>query len=68
MFLDWFGLSCGVITLRPVLMYYVVNIVSPLFILGSFSVVSGIFSPSFWLVLDVDISSLFIVGEAPHRV
>jgi hypothetical protein len=49
-------------------MYYAVEIGSPLFLSGSFPVVSGMFSPTFSLVLDVDLSSLFIVREPPHRV
>jgi hypothetical protein len=68
MFLDWFEPSRGVIVIRPVLMYYAVEIVSPLFLSGSFSVVSRMFTPSFRLVLDVDLSSLFIVGEPSYRV
>jgi hypothetical protein len=67
-FLDWFGPSCEVIALRPVFMYYAIEIGSSLFLSGSFTVLSGIFSPSFWLVVDVDLSSLFIAGELPHRV
>jgi hypothetical protein len=70
-FLDWFGPSCGVIALCPVLMYYAIEIDSSLFLSGSFPVVSGMFSPSFRPVpdvLDVDLSSLFIVGEPPNRV
>jgi hypothetical protein len=34
--LDWFGLSHGVITLHPVLMYSAIEIDSSLFLLGSF--------------------------------
>jgi hypothetical protein len=69
--LDWFELSSGVIALRPVLMYYVIEIGSSLFFLGSFGCFSG--NPSgflglFWVVLNVNISSLFIVGEPPHRI
>jgi hypothetical protein len=67
-FLDWFGPSYGVIAIRPVLIYYAIKIDSSLFLLGSFPVLSGMFSPSFWLVLDVDLSYLFIVGESSHRV
>jgi hypothetical protein len=67
-FLDWFRLSRGVIALRPVLMYYAIEIGSSLFLSGSFPVLSGMFSPSFPLLLDVDLFSLFIVGEPPHRV
>jgi hypothetical protein len=51
--LDWFGLSFRVIALRSVLMYYAIEIDSSLF---------------FWDVLNVDVPSLFIVGEPPHRV
>jgi hypothetical protein len=58
--LDWFGSSHGVIALHPVLMYYVIEIGSSLFLSGSFQV--------FQDVLDMDLSSLFIVGESPHRV
>jgi hypothetical protein len=57
--------SHGIIALRPVLMYYAIEIDSSLFLLG-------------WLsqgcpwdvqdVLDVDLSSLFIVGESPHKI
>jgi hypothetical protein len=39
--LDWFGPSRGVITLRPVLMYYAIEIDFSLFLLGSFRGVSG---------------------------
>jgi hypothetical protein len=53
-------------------MYYAVEIGSPLFLLGSFEIflrmISELFSPFFWHVLDVDLSSLFIVGELHHRV
>jgi hypothetical protein len=38
--LDWFGPSRGVIALRLVLMYYVIEIGSPLFLLGCFGVFS----------------------------
>jgi hypothetical protein len=58
--LDWFGPSCGVIALRTVLMYYAIDIGSSLFLSGSFQI--------FQDVLDVDLSSLFIVGEPYHRV
>jgi hypothetical protein len=63
--------SCGVIVIRPVLMYYDIEVDSSLFLSGSFPVLSGMFSPSFQPfqdLLDVDLSSLFIVGEPPHRV
>jgi hypothetical protein len=66
--LDWFRHSCGVITLRPVLMYYAVEIDSPLFLLGSFGVFPRMFLAIFRLVLNVDLSSPFIVGEPAHRV
>jgi hypothetical protein len=62
--LDWFGPSRGVIALCPVLMYYVIEIDSSLFLLGCFQVFSG--CPP--VVLDVDLSSLFIVGKLPHGV
>jgi hypothetical protein len=58
--LDWFGPSHGVIALHLVLMYYVIEIGSSLFLSGSFQV--------FQDVLDMDLSSLFIVGEPAHRV
>jgi hypothetical protein len=67
-FLDWFESSHGVVTIRPILMYYAIEIDSSLFLSGSFWVVSEIFSPSFPLILDVDLSSLFIVMELSHRV
>jgi hypothetical protein len=66
--LDWFGPSRGVIALRPVLMYYAIEIVSSLFLSGSFGGISGCLSRDFQDILDVDLSSLFIVGEPPHRV
>jgi hypothetical protein len=50
--------------MRPVLMYYAIEIGSSLFLSGSFRVFRGLFQ----IVLDVDLSSLFIVGEPPHRV
>jgi hypothetical protein len=62
--LDWFGPSHGVIAIRLVLMYYAIEIGSPLFLSGSF----GCFPRDFQDVLDVDLSSLFIVGEPLHRV
>jgi hypothetical protein len=65
--LDWFEPSCGVIALRPVLMYYAIEIVSSLFLSGSFGGLSGCPPRDFSDVLDVDLSSLFIVGESPHR-
>jgi hypothetical protein len=59
--LDWFGPSRRVIVIRPVLMYYAIEIGS------SFEIFRD---PSGCLrdVLDVNLSSLFIVGELPHRV
>jgi hypothetical protein len=44
-------------------MYYAIKIDSSLFLLGSFLVLSGMFFSSFQLVLDVNLSSLFIVGN-----
>jgi hypothetical protein len=61
--LDWFGPSHGVIALRPVLMYYAVEIDSHL-LLGSFSV----FLRMLMIIFDVDLFSLFIVGEPSHIV
>jgi hypothetical protein len=58
--LDWFGASRGVIALRLVLMHYAIEIVSSVFLSGCFGI--------FWYVFDVDLSSLFIVGESSHRV
>jgi hypothetical protein len=66
--LDWFKPSRGVIALHPVLMYYAIKIGSSLFLFVSFRYFPGMFSPFFWLVLDVDLSSVFIVREPPHRV
>jgi hypothetical protein len=81
--LDWFGPSRGVIALHPVLMYYAIEIGSieigsSLFLSGSFWVLPGMFSDFSGIVrdfpgclpevLDVDQSSLFIVGEPTHRV
>jgi hypothetical protein len=62
--LDWFGPSSGVIAVRPILMYYTIEIASSLFMSESFRDFLGFFR----LVLDVDLSSLFIVGGLPHRV
>jgi hypothetical protein len=62
--LDWFRPSYGVIALRTVLMYYAVEIDSHLFLLGSFRV----FLRMLMIVFDVDLSSLFIVGEPSHIV
>jgi hypothetical protein len=64
--LDWFGSSRGVIALRPVLMYYAIEIDFSLFLLVSFEGFSAFLACQD--VLDVDLSSLFIVGEPPHRV
>jgi hypothetical protein len=50
------------------LMYYAIEIGCSLFLFVSFRYFPGMFSPFFWLVLDVDLSSLFIVREPPHRV
>jgi hypothetical protein len=66
--LDWFGPSRGVIAICPVLMCYTIEIGSSLFLSGSFGCFPGMFSASFSLVLDVDLSFLFIVREAPHRI
>jgi hypothetical protein len=51
----------GVIALRPVLMYYAIEIGSSLFL-------SGFFRGVLRDVLDVDLSSLFIVRKLSHRV
>jgi hypothetical protein len=74
--LDWFERSREVIVLRPVLMYYAIEVGSSLFLSGSFGVFPMIFFGSFWacfldcprdvtgfffLLLDEDLSSLFIV-------
>jgi hypothetical protein len=45
-------------------MYYVIEIDSSLFLSGCFQVFSG--CPP--VVLDVDLSSLFIVGKLPYGV
>jgi hypothetical protein len=66
--LYWFEPSRGVIALRSVLMYYVIEIDSFLFLSGSFGVFWDVFCLFFGLLLDVDISSLFIIGEPAHRV
>jgi hypothetical protein len=72
--LDWFGSSCGVIALHLLLLYYTIEIGSSLFLLGCPSGSFGGFSEDFFSrgcllpSLDVDLSSLFIVGELPHRV
>jgi hypothetical protein len=62
--LEWFGSSRRVIAIRPVLMYYAIEIGSSLFLSGFF----GVFQVCFLIVLDVDPSSLFIVGKSHHRV
>jgi hypothetical protein len=50
-------------------MYYVIEIGSSLFLLGFFGGFWDVFCLRDFLdVLDVDLSSLFIVGEPPHRV
>jgi hypothetical protein len=73
--LNWFEPSRGVIVLCPVLMYYSIEIGSSLFLSGSFEgfqgifrIVSGVSYGCFPPLLDVDLSSLFIVKELPHRV
>jgi hypothetical protein len=48
--LDWFELSRGVIVIHPVLMYYVVEIGSPLFLSGCLGDVPGMFRmSSMWI-------------------
>jgi hypothetical protein len=59
--LDWFEPSRGVIVICPVLMYYAIEIGSSLFLSRFFGVFPGV-------VFDIDLSSLFIVGEPSHRV
>jgi hypothetical protein len=49
-------------------MYYAVEIVSSLFLSGSLGGGRGFLPDSFLDVLDMDISSLFIVGEPSYRV
>jgi hypothetical protein len=49
-------------------MYYAIEIDSSLFLSESFQVVSEMFSPSFPLILDVDLSSLFIFMKLSHIV
>jgi hypothetical protein len=64
--LDWFGPSHGVIDIRPVSIYYAIEIDSSIF----FRDLSGVF-PGFFLdplILDVNLSYLFIVGEPTYRV
>jgi hypothetical protein len=63
--LDWFEPLCGVIAICSVLMYYAIEIDSSLFLSGSFGC---ILPQDFQDVLNVDLSSLFIVGESSHRV
>jgi hypothetical protein len=66
--LDWLGLSRGVIALRPVLMYYVIEIDSSLFLVGLFQRFSRDvfclrdFHDVLRDVLNVNLSFLFIVG------
>jgi hypothetical protein len=62
--LDWFGSSRVVIVLRSVFMYYAIKIGSSLFLSGCLEGFSGCLSD----VLDVDLSSLFIVKKLSHRV
>jgi hypothetical protein len=59
--LDWFELSRGVIALRPVLMYYAIEIGSSLLLLGSFGV-SLRMSLQFGSILSIYSRGL------PHRV
>jgi hypothetical protein len=70
--LNWFGPSRGVIALRPVLMYYTIEIGSPLFLSGAFRDLSRCLLDYLRDVLrpplDVNLSSLFIVGEPPYRI
>jgi hypothetical protein len=62
--LDWFELLRGVIGIYPVFMYYAIDIDSSLFLSESFKVFLDVFR----IVSDVNLSSLFIVGEPDHRV
>jgi hypothetical protein len=66
--LDWFGPSREVIVILRVLMHYAIEIDSSVFLSGSFWVLSGILQDSFRIVLNVDLSSLFIVRESSDRV
>jgi hypothetical protein len=66
--LDWFGPSRRVIVICQILIYYAIDIDSLLFLSASSSDFRGVFRPLFWLVFDVDLSSLFIVGEPSHRI
>jgi hypothetical protein len=70
--LYWFGLSRGVIAIHLVLMYYTIKIGSSLFSFGIFRGLLGDrfgdFSDVSGGLLDVDISSLFIIEEPSHRV
>jgi hypothetical protein len=69
--LDWFRHSRGVIALRPVLLYYAIEIDSSLFLSGSFGGFSRSLPHCLWDfsdVLNIDLSSLFIVRKSPHRV
>jgi hypothetical protein len=61
--LDWFGPSRRVIALRAVLMHYAIEIGS-----SFFRDLSGSPRDLFQIILDVNLSSLFIVGKPPHRV
>jgi hypothetical protein len=54
---DWFAPLYGVIVIRSVLMYYAIEMCHSLFL-----------SESFGDVLNVDLFSLFIVGEPPQIV
>jgi hypothetical protein len=62
--LDWFGPSCGVIALHPVLMYYAIEFGFSFFLSGFFEIFLGCLLD----ILDVDLSPLFIVGESPHKI
>jgi hypothetical protein len=66
--LDWFDPSRGVIVIRLVLMYYAIEIGSSLLLLESFSVSFEIFFRCLEGVLDVNLSSLFIVEELTYRI
>jgi hypothetical protein len=66
--LYWFRPLRGVIALRPVLMYYAIKIGFSLFLLGSFGDFFRGSSGCLPDVFNVDLSSLFIVREPPHRV
>jgi hypothetical protein len=71
--LDWFGSSREVIVIRPVLMYYAIEIDFSFFLsrsprCGSILSFSWDLSGSSRDLLDVDLLSLFIVGEPAHRI